>query len=218
MRVTTPAAPKLCQSDPERPARSVDLGWIDRRVDLGQAAVSSSARSAGRRRNFAIDGDRLAAIGACKTPSPQRWHLDPPVPTATILLTHVQNAVPAFDHGAWLANKAVALLIVSPAAVAGPVTTPDPTGRAERVRADRTPRAVRVAPTQAVTLDEEEMADVRLATFHLFDKENNGSALQQMAWGCRCGGCRACAWRGCGCGGCAGCGGCCQSWGRCRWC
>ena len=80
------------------------------------------------------------------------------------------------------------------------------------------------APTQAVTLDEEEMADVKLATFHLFDKENNGSALQQMAWGCRCGGCRACracracAVRGCGCGGCAGCGGCCQSWGRCRWC
>jgi len=79
------------------------------------------------------------------------------------------------------------------------------------------PQKLNVAPTQAVTLDEEEMADVRLATF-LFDKENNGSALQQMAWGCRCGGCRACAWRGCGCGGCAGCGGCCQSWGRCRWC
>ena len=73
------------------------------------------------------------------------------------------------------------------------------------------PQKLNFAPTQAVTLDEEEMADVKLATFHLFDKENNGSALQQMAWGCRCGGCRACAWRGCGCGGCAGCGGCCQS-------
>jgi len=76
------------------------------------------------------------------------------------------------------------------------------------------PQKLNVAPTQAVTLDEEEMADVRLAAFHLFDKENNGSALQQMAWGCRCGGCRACracAVRGCGCGGCAGCGGCCQS-------
>jgi len=86
------------------------------------------------------------------------------------------------------------------------------------------PQKLNFAPTQAVTLDEEEMADVKLATFHLFDKENNGSALQQMAWGCRCGGCRACracracAVRGCGCGGCAGCGGCCQSWGRCRWC
>ena len=73
------------------------------------------------------------------------------------------------------------------------------------------PQKLNFAPTQAVTLDEEEMADVKLATFQLFDKENNGSALQQMAWGCRCGGCRACAWRGCGCGGCAGCGGCCQS-------
>ena len=83
------------------------------------------------------------------------------------------------------------------------------------------PQKLNFAPTQAVTLDEEEMADVKLATFHLFDKENNGSALQQMAWGCRCGGCRACracAVRGCGCGGCGGCGGCCQSWGRCRWC
>jgi hypothetical protein len=39
-------------------------------------------------------------------------------------------------------------------------------------------------------LGEEEIADVSLATFHLFDKENNGSALEQMAWwGCRCCGC-----------------------------
>ena len=43
------------------------------------------------------------------------------------------------------------------------------------------PQKLNFAPTQAVTLDEEEMADVTLATFHLFDKENNGSALQQMA-------------------------------------
>ena len=50
------------------------------------------------------------------------------------------------------------------------------------------PQKLNFAPTQAVTLDEEEMADVRLATFHLFDKENNGSAFQQMAWDCRCGG------------------------------
>src|SRR6516165_4638444 len=44
--------------------------------------------------------------------------LDPPVPTATILLARVQNAVPAFDHGARLANNAVARRVVSPAAVA----------------------------------------------------------------------------------------------------
>jgi len=40
-------------------------------------------------------------------------------------------------------------------------------------------------PTQAITLGEEEIADVSLATFHLFDKETVGSAVQV-------------AWRGCG--------------------
>jgi hypothetical protein len=73
-------------------------------------------------------------------------------------------------------------------------------------------------PTQAITLGDEEIADVSLATFHLFDKENAGTGVQ-VAWrgcgGCRgCRGCRAC--RGCRCG--VGCGGCCASWGGCRWC
>jgi hypothetical protein len=51
------------------------------------------------------------------------------------------------------------------------------------------------------------MADVSLATFHLFDKENIGSGTQgtQVAVVVvrRCGGCgcRGCAWRGCRCGG-----------------
>jgi hypothetical protein len=85
------------------------------------------------------------------------------------------------------------------------------------------PQKLNLGPTQAVTLGEEEIADVSLATFHLFDKENNGSAIQQMAWGCRCGGCRACrACRcggcGCRCAGCAGCASCCASWGVCRFC
>src|SRR5215469_6770301 len=83
------------------------------------------------------------------------------------------------------------------------------------------PQKLNSTPTQTITLGEEEIADVSLATFHLFDKENNGSALEQMAWGCRCGGCGCRGlrlWRGCGCGGCGGCGGCCRSWGRCRWC
>jgi hypothetical protein len=78
-------------------------------------------------------------------------------------------------------------------------------------------------PTQAITLGEEEIADVSLATFHLFDKENVGGV--QVAWrgcgGCRgCRGCRGCGCRGCrGCAGCAGCGGsCCASWGLCRLC
>jgi hypothetical protein len=79
-------------------------------------------------------------------------------------------------------------------------------------------------PTQAITLGEEEIADVSLATFHLFDKENVGGNVQ-VAWrgcgGCRgCRGCRGCGCRGCrGCAGCAGCGGsCCASWGICRLC
>lgn len=67
-------------------------------------------------------------------------------------------------------------------------------------------------------LGDEEMADVSLATFHLFDKENGAAAGQQVAWVGRCGGCRGCGWRGCRCGGCRGCGGCCRRWGRCRWC
>jgi hypothetical protein len=78
-------------------------------------------------------------------------------------------------------------------------------------------------PNQRFVLDDEEMADVSLATFHLFDKESVDSEFQvavvvrRGCGGCR--GCRACrAWRGCRCGGCGGCGGCCARWGHCRWC
>ena len=88
-----------------------------------------------------------------------------------------------------------------------------------------TPQKLSFSPTQSVLLGEEEIADVSLATFHLFDKENGSSGVQQMAWGCRCGGCRACrgcgcrvGCRACGCAGCAGCGSCCASWGICRLC
>jgi hypothetical protein len=84
------------------------------------------------------------------------------------------------------------------------------------------------SPNQRFVLSEEEMADVSLATFHLFDKENVGSGVQLA----RAGGCRGCAARGCrgcaarGCRGCAvrgcavGCavGSCCASWGYCRVC
>jgi hypothetical protein len=72
-----------------------------------------------------------------------------------------------------------------------------------------------------VTLGEEEIADVSLATFHVFDKENVGSGVQ-VAWYRACGGCGGCrACRGCGCRACracGGCGGCCASWGACRLC
>jgi hypothetical protein len=84
------------------------------------------------------------------------------------------------------------------------------------------PQSDNISPNQRFVLGEEEMADVSLATFYLFDKENAGSDVQLAAVVVRrgCGGCRGC--RGCavrrGCGGCAGCGGCCARWGRCRWC
>ena len=85
------------------------------------------------------------------------------------------------------------------------------------------------SPNQRFVLSEEEMADVSLATFHLFDKENVGSGVQlARAGGCRgCAarGCRGCAVRGCAVRACAvgcavGCaaGSCCASWGYCRVC
>ena len=71
-------------------------------------------------------------------------------------------------------------------------------------------------PRPVITLDEEEISDVSLATFYIFDKENAklGEGLKLAARGC--GGCGGCAARGCGgCAGCAvrgcrgcGCGGC----------
>jgi len=73
------------------------------------------------------------------------------------------------------------------------------------------------APFQVPSLDEEEISDVSLATFYLFDNENLGSSqsgIQLAAFrsGCGCGhGCAGCGGRGCGgfrgCGhGCRGCG------------
>jgi hypothetical protein len=92
------------------------------------------------------------------------------------------------------------------------------------------PKSDNISPNQRFVLSEEEMADVSLATFHLFDKEDAGSGVQLAVVvrgcrgcggcrGCRVGGCRGCGCRvgGCGCGGCGG-GGCCASWGACRLC
>jgi hypothetical protein len=64
------------------------------------------------------------------------------------------------------------------------------------------PRSDKTSPNQRFVLGEEEMADVSLATFHLFDRENVGSGIQ-LARGCGGCGCRGCG----GCGGCRGCGG-----------
>jgi hypothetical protein len=105
------------------------------------------------------------------------------------------------------------------------------------------PQSLNTTPNQRFVLGEEEMADVSLATFHVFDRENGTGGFTQVARGCGCGGCRGCGGgggcrgcggggrgcgcRGCGCGGCGvgwgvwgGCGygGCCASWGGCRYC
>jgi len=60
------------------------------------------------------------------------------------------------------------------------------------------PQSDNTSPNQRFVLGEEEMADVSLATFHLFDRENVGSAMQLARGGCG----------GCGHGGGGGCGGC----------
>ena len=68
-------------------------------------------------------------------------------------------------------------------------------------------------------LGEEEISDVNLSTFYVFDHENDATlkaGVKTAWWGCRCGcarGCR-CGWRRCGGCGCGGCGG----WCGCRWC
>jgi hypothetical protein len=101
---------------------------------------------------------------------------------------------------------------------------------AATVPANDVTQSTNYSPNQQITLGEEEIADVSLATFYVFDKEGTTAAKDgniQLARGCGCrgcGGCRGC--RGCrGCAGCRGCGcgvgwvgGCCASWGGCRWC
>ena len=72
------------------------------------------------------------------------------------------------------------------------------------------------APGMMITLGEEEIADVSLATFRLFDDEENVLSGVQLARGC--GGCGV-GWIGVpGIGIGIACSGCCASWGRCRWC
>src|ERR1700742_2527644 len=76
------------------------------------------------------------------------------------------------------------------------------------------PQSDNTWPNQRFVLGEEEMADVSLATFYVFDRERIGGGLQLARGGCGggggggrggggCGGCRG----GGGCGGCRGCGG-----------
>ena len=81
------------------------------------------------------------------------------------------------------------------------------------------PQSLNTTPNQRVVLGEEEIVDVSLATFHVFDKENGTGRFTRLAMGCGgCGGrgCGCRGWgggygcRGDGCGG-SGNGGCCVS-------
>src|ERR1700735_4560575 len=65
------------------------------------------------------------------------------------------------------------------------------------------------------TLGEEEIADVSLATFYVFDKENAAAAKNGVQEARGCGG-RGCGGRGCGGRGCRGCRGC-GGWGGWGW-
>jgi hypothetical protein len=82
---------------------------------------------------------------------------------------------------------------------------------ASAVPAADVPQTTAFAPNEAITLGDEEIADISLATFYVFDKEQVGSGVQVARRGY--GGCRGSAVRGCadsasaGCRGCA-CGGC----------
>ena len=62
-----------------------------------------------------------------------------------------------------------------------------------------------IEPSHELTLGEEEVFDVSLATFYVFDREN--SALASRGFQLVRGGCGGCG-HGCGGGGCRGCGGC----------
>ena len=64
------------------------------------------------------------------------------------------------------------------------------------------PQSDSTSPNHRFVLSEEEMIDVSLATFYVFDRENVGGSGVQLARGCGgCGGCRGCG----GCGGFRGC-------------
>ena len=71
-----------------------------------------------------------------------------------------------------------------------------------------------------ITLGEEEISDVSLATFYVYDSEVAKQPLSEqihLARGCGCGGCRGCGGGGCAARGCAGCAarGCAVGVGRC---
>ena len=71
------------------------------------------------------------------------------------------------------------------------------------------PQSDNNSPNQRFVLSEEEMFDVSLATFYVFDRENVGSGVRLARGGCGGGhgggGCGGCGHGGGGFGGCVGC-------------
>ena len=134
-------------------------------------------------------------------------------------LTHLKKAVPIAG--------VVGVSMAMPGASATGAVGPAPDGHL----LDTVPQFI---------LDEEEISDVSLGTFFVFDREADLAGVQVAQRGCRggaargcggcrggvrgcraCGGCRGCSVGGCrSCRACAGCGGCscgcCVSWGACR--
>ena len=68
----------------------------------------------------------------------------------------------------------------------------------DRPTADMT--AARAPVTQAITLAEEDISGVSLATFHVFDKENAPKPQRGPRFAMAAGGCAGCGCGGCGCG------------------
>jgi hypothetical protein len=113
--------------------------------------------------------------------------------------------------------------------IAGASLVASTSGSAADISADMPSQ--NMAPPQFFTLGDEEISDVSLATFHLFDKETPGRLQLARGGACGCGhgcgggGCGGCGGRGCGgfggcggrgCGGFGGFGGC--GWGGCGGC
>mgnify|MGYP006915175496 CR=1 FL=1 len=77
-------------------------------------------------------------------------------------------------------------------------------GNSSPVEAATTPDSSR---TRTIDLREQEVFDVGLNSFRLFDREETPAVkTEQVAWWWGCRGCRGCGCRGCGCRGCRGCG------------
>ena len=124
------------------------------------------------------------------------------------------HSKPASKRRSW--TKAVTILGVAGLLSAAGGASAGIVGPAENIPMQNT--------ASTIVLGEEEISDVSLSTFYIYDKENMGTPDRGMQLarggcghgGCGHGGCRGCAARGCrGCGGCHGCRGCARGCGGC---